>query len=269
MNAICVTCGTQFGDTDHFPERCPICEDERQYVGLHGQQWTTLDDLRRNYSTAIVEEEPQLTAFSVEPKFGIGQRAFLIRSGSANILWDCISLLDDAAVQYIKTLGGLEAIAISHPHYYSCMVEWSTTFGDAPIYVHKDDVHWVMRPDKRIKVWDGETCDLPGGLKLIRCGGHFDGACVLHWPQGPSSGGALLTGDTIQVVPDRKWVSFMYSYPNYIPLQARDVKKIVAAVQPFKFDRLYGAFADMTIPSDGNGVVQRSAQRYLDAIASE
>jgi glyoxylase-like metal-dependent hydrolase (beta-lactamase superfamily II) len=269
MNAICVTCGTQFGEMDQFPESCPICEDERQYVGVHGQRWTTLDDLRRNYRTTIEEEEAQLTAFSVEPKFGIGQRAFLIQSGGANILWDCISLLDDATVQYIKGRGGLEAIAISHPHYYSCMVEWSTTFGDVPIYIHRDDVQWVMRPDKRIKLWDGETCNLPRGLKLICCGGHFAGACVLFWPEGSSGRGALLTGDTIQVVPDRKWVSFMYSYPNYIPLQARDVEKIVAAVQPFEFESLYGAFPEMTIPSDGKRVIERSAERYLKAIAPD
>jgi glyoxylase-like metal-dependent hydrolase (beta-lactamase superfamily II) len=267
MNAICVTCGTQFGETDRFPERCPICEDERQYVGLQGQQWTTLDDLRRNYRTIIIEEEPQLTAFEIEPKFGIGQRAFLVRSGGTNMLWDCISLLDNAAVQYIKGLGGLDAIAISHPHYYSCMVDSSATFGDVPVYLHQDDAQWVMRPDRRIKLWDGETYDLPSGLKLIRCGGHFEGACVLYWPQGSSSRGALLTGDTIQVVPDTKWVSFMYSYPNYIPLQAREVKKIVAAVRPFEFETLYGAFADMTIRSDGKRVIERSAERYLNAIA--
>jgi glyoxylase-like metal-dependent hydrolase (beta-lactamase superfamily II) len=269
MNPICVTCGTQFGEVDHFPESCPICQDERQYVGLHGQKWTTLDDLRQNYHTVITEEEPQLTAFSVEPKFGIGQRAFLVQSGGANVLWDCISLLDDAAIRHIKELGGLNAIAISHPHYYTCMVEWSAIFQDVPIYLHKDDARWVMRPDPRIQFWDGETCELAHGLTLIRCGGHFAGACVLHWPQGANSRGALLTGDTIQVVPDRKWVSFMYSYPNLIPLRASVVKKIVAAVQPFEFDRLYNAFADMTITCDGKGAIQRSAERYLNAIAPE
>lgn len=266
MKAICVTCGTQFQETADFPQNCPICEDERQYVGLGGQQWTTLEDLRGDHSTAITEEEDDLTAFSIEPKFGIGQRAFLIRTGAGNVLWDCISLLDDTALEHIEKLGGLAAIAISHPHYFTCMVEWSGRFGDIPIYLHRDDMKWVMRPDNRIRFREGETADLPGGLKLIRCGGHFEGASVLHWPGGAGNRGALLTGDTIQVVPDRRWVSFMYSYPNYIPLNARAVKRIVEAVQPFAFERIYGAFPHMTVSSGGKRAIERSAERYLNAL---
>jgi glyoxylase-like metal-dependent hydrolase (beta-lactamase superfamily II) len=267
MNAICVTCGTQYQETADFPQSCPICEDERQYVGLGGQQWTTLDDLRRAHCTTITEEEAHLTAFSIEPKFGIGQRAFLIRTGAGNVLWDCISLLDDAAIERIEKLGGLAALAISHPHYYTCMIEWSAKFGDAPIYLHRDDMQWVMRPDKRVRFWEGEITDLLGGLKLIRCGGHFEGASVLHWPEGAENQGALLTGDTIQVVPDRKWVSFMYSYPNYIPLNRNTVNRILEAVRPFAFERIYGAFPHMTVSSDGKHAVERSAQRYMNGIA--
>jgi hypothetical protein len=77
--------------------------------------------------------------------------------------------------------------------------------------------------------------------------------------------GALLTGDIIQVVPDRKHVSFMYSYPNYIPLSASGIERIVKAVEPFEYDRVYGAFWDMVIEADGKAVVKRSAERYLRA----
>ena len=63
----------------------------------------------------------------------------------------------------------------------------------------------------------GETNDLGGGLTLIRCGGHYEGGQVLHWAR---RGGALLSGDIVQVIPDRRYVSFMYSYPNLIPLAA-------------------------------------------------
>ena len=55
----------------------------------------------------------------------------------------------------------------------------------------------------------------------------------------------------------------MYSYPNYIPLPAID--RIVKAVEPFSFDRIYGAFWGMVIWQDGKAVVQRSAERYLRA----
>jgi glyoxylase-like metal-dependent hydrolase (beta-lactamase superfamily II) len=267
MNAICVTCGTQFSDGAAEPGSCPICTDERQYVGFEGQQWTTLHDLRRDYKTKIQAEEPGLTSFSIEPKFGIGQRAFLIETPSGNVLWDGISLLDEGALEQIRQRGGLKAIAISHPHYYTCMVEWSREFADAPIYLHAADSKWVMRSDKNIRFWESETQHLPGGLTIVRCGGHFAGATVLHWPEGASGKGALLTGDTIQVVPDRKWVSFMYSYPNFVPLNGGTVQRIVSAVKPYAFDRIYGAFPGLTVQQDGKAALHRSAERYLKAIA--
>jgi glyoxylase-like metal-dependent hydrolase (beta-lactamase superfamily II) len=181
-------------------------------------------------------------------------------------MWDCLSLLDESVVLAFQALGGISAIAISHPHYYSSMVEWSRAFGGIPIYLHAADRKWVMRPDKAIVFWEGETRTLGAGLTLVRCGGHFDGGTVLHWAGGAAGLGALLTGDIIQVVADRKHVSFMYSYPNYIPLPATAIERIVTAVEPFSFDRVYGAFWDMVIESDGKAVVRRSAERYLRAI---
>ncbi len=268
MNAICVTCGTQFAESPQVPDRCPICDDARQYVGFEGQQWTTLADLRREHKTKIQHEEPGLISFSIEPKFGIGQRTFLVKMVSGNVLWDCISLFDDAAVDFIRRSGALKAIAISHPHYYTCLVEWSRTFGNIPVYVHWDDREHVMRPDAHIRLWDGETLELPGGLTMIRCGGHFEGACVMHWPAGAEGRGALLTGDTIQVLPDRRFVSFMYSYPNYIPLNTAGVERIVAAVEPFAFDRIYGAFPGLTVRTNGKLAIRQSAERYLKAIST-
>ena len=263
MNFICVTCGTQFKESAAAPAGCPICEDERQYVGLDGQRWTTLDELRRDYRNRFHEEEDGLTSFVTEPKFGIGQRAFLLQTPDGNLLWECLSLVDDRTVTKIRELGGVKAIAISHPHYYTTMVEWSRALGNAPIYLHEADREWVMRPGEAIQHWSGETKPLFGGLTLIRGGGHFEGGTMLHWPNGAGGKSALLSGDIIQVVPDRRWVSFMYSYPNYIPLAPQAVERLVAAVEPFRFYRIYGAFAGMTVNSDGKAALRRSAYRYI------
>ena len=127
----------------------------------------------------------------------------------------------------INALGGLAAIAISHPHYYTTMVEWSRAF-DCPVHLHAADRERVMRPDQCVKFWDGDTCAIAGGLTLIRCGAHFEGGTVLHWPNGADGKGALLTGDIIQVVQDRAWVGFMYSYPNFVPLNADAVRRIAS-----------------------------------------
>jgi glyoxylase-like metal-dependent hydrolase (beta-lactamase superfamily II) len=265
-NFICTTCGTQYAESDQPPASCAICEEPRQYVKKTGQQWTTLDRLRLTHRNSIKFEEPGLIGVGIDPQFGIGQRALFLRTPKANILWDCLPLLDEAVVEAIKAMGSISAIAISHPHYYSSVVEWSQAFGGVPIYLHTADRQWVMRPDKAIVFWEGETKALAEGLMLVRCGGHFEGGTVLHWLGGAGGKGALLAGDIIQVVPDRKNVSFMYSYPNYIPLAASSVEEVVKAVESLSFDRIYGAFWDMVIERDGQAVVTRSAQRYLRAI---
>jgi glyoxylase-like metal-dependent hydrolase (beta-lactamase superfamily II) len=266
---ICTTCGTQFTPGEEPPARCPICEDERQYVGYGGQQWTTLDRLRAERQTLIQEQEPRLTGIGIEPSFAIGQRALLIEAPGGNILWDCIPLLDDTAIEVVRARGGISAIVISHPHYYSGMVEWSRAFGGVPIYLHAADRRWVMRPDPAIVFWEGETHALGAGLTLIRGGGHFPGGTLLHWAAGADGRGALLTGDIIQVVSDRRYVSFMYSYPNMIPLHAAAVQHIVHAVEPFAFDRIYGAWFPMIIPHAAKAAVERSAARYLRALRGE
>jgi len=268
MNFICVTCGTQFAESSQPPVRCPICDDERQYVGLDGQQWTTLDELRGDHHNEVREEEANLISLVTQPKFGIGQRAFVIQTAVGNLLWDCLSLLDEAARERIANMGGLRAIAISHPHYYTTMVEWSRAFGNVPVYLHEADHEWVMQPDDSIVYWSEETLPLFGDLTLIRGGGHFEGGTILHWPQGAGGKGALFSGDIIQVVPDRRWVSFMYSYPNYIPLGAAAVQRLVNVVQPFDFDRVYGAFSGMTVASDGRAAISCSADRYLARLLS-
>lgn len=267
-NFICTTCGTQYAESDQPPAACAICQDERQYVKATGQQWTTLERLRLTNRISIKFKEPGLTGMGIEPHFAIGQRALFLRTPQANILWDCIPLIDEAVVEAFQALGGITAIAISHPHYYSSMVEWSRAFGGVPIYLHAADRQWVMRPDEAIVFWEGETRVLAEGLTLIRCGGHFDGGTVLHWAGGAGGKGALLTGDILQVVADRKHVSFMYSYPNYIPLPASAIERIAQAVEPLEYDRVYGAFWDMVIERDGKQVVRQSVERYLRALGS-
>ena len=117
-------------------------------------------------------------------------------------------------------------------------------------------------------VLEGTTLSLWDGLTLINCGGHFEGGTVLHWPAGASGKGALLTGDIIQVVQDRRYVSFMRSYPNYIPLAAAVIRRILQRIEPFSFDHIYGAWWHANILSDAKAVVGRSAERYLQAMGA-
>jgi len=262
-----MTCGAQFPASAEPPSACAICEDSRQFVGLDGQQWTTLEKLAQGHHNVIKQEEPGLYSIHTKPHFAIGQRAFLVQTLQGNVLWDCLALLDQQTVDAIRDLGGIAAIAISHPHYYTTMVEWSLAFDNAPIYLHSADRQWVTRPHSNIQHWTGDSKKLPDDVVLIHAPGHFDGFQVLYWPKGADRRGVLLSGDQPQVCMDTRWVSFMYSYPNYIPLGAKAIGEIVARLEPYNFDRIYGAFPQRTVIADAKQTMRRSAQRFMDAIA--
>jgi hypothetical protein len=266
-NFICIQCGTQFDRTAQLPPSCPICEDERQFVRHGGQEWTMLDRLARDHHNRIEDEAPRLLGIGTEPEFAIGQRAMLLQSSGGNLLWDCISLLDDETIAEVNARGGTRAIAISHPHFYSSMIEWAERF-DAEIFLHAADREWVMRKSPRIQFWEGTTLSLWDGLTLINCGGHFEGGTVLHWPAGANGKGALLTGDIITVVQDRRYVSFMRSYPNLIPLGPAAIRYILKRIEPFSFEQIYGGWWQANVLSDAKAAVAYSAERYLRAISS-
>jgi glyoxylase-like metal-dependent hydrolase (beta-lactamase superfamily II) len=145
------------------------------------------------------------------------------------------------------------------------MVEWARRF-DCPVLLHEADRDWIMRPDPAIELWGGARRELGHGLTLVRCGGHFPGGTVLHWADGA---GALLSGDIVQVIPDRRHVGFMYSYPNLIPLPPDAVESIRRALEPYPFEVIYGAWWGTIVRRDGKEIVRRSAERYVRALAGK
>jgi len=263
---ICTTCGVGHAPSDTPPAHCPICEDERQYVNARGQSWTTLAELQADHTNDIRELEPGLWGIGATPQIAIGQRALFIPQPGGGILWDCTPLITEAAIAHIKAQGGLRAIAISHPHFYSSMVDWSEAFGGISIHIHEANRPHVMRPSDRIRYFAGDRIDLGQGVTVTRAGGHYVGSSALHWP-GADGKGVLMTGDTIMVVPDTRWVSFMYSFPNLIPLPAREVSRIVGTVDDLSYDRIYSAWWDRVMTSDAKARVQASAERYIKAIS--
>ena len=264
---ICNACGTQYPPSEAPPDTCPVCVDERQFVPPSGQTWTSLERLRRTHSNKFRELAAGLMTIETTPAFGINQRAILARTPAGNVLWDCIALLDDATIDLVKGLGGVTAIAISHPHYYTTMVEWSRALGGVPVYLHAADREWVMQPDSAVQFWEGDTKSIGGGLTLVRLGGHFDGGTVLHWADWDNGRGVVLSGDILQVVPSGH-VSFMWSYPNLIPLSAAKVRRIAEILEPFAFDAVYGAFSGRNqIDKNGKHVVAASVARYIARVS--
>lgn len=260
---ICKTCGVQYPDLGRPPALCRICDDERQYIGWGGQQWTTLDELRQGeYQNRIAETDPGVVSIFTRPHLYIGQRAVLVRTDGGNFLWDCISFLDDATIAAVQEMGGIQGISVSHPHFYSSVVEWSHAFGGAPVYMPEADREFFVRPDPVVRWYSGAIKVWPG-LTLVQVGGHFDGSAVLHWAGGAEARGALFTGDSIAVAQDRAWVTFMRSYPNYIPLPPPAIRGIVAALETYEFDRIYGGWFGLDVRDGAKESVRRSAERYI------
>jgi glyoxylase-like metal-dependent hydrolase (beta-lactamase superfamily II) len=228
-----------------------------------------MDGLARTHKTVFKELEPNLLGLGVEPHFAIGQRALLVQTAEGNILWDCLSLIDEPVVAALRQFGGIRALAISHPHYYGAMVSWSEAFGRIPIYLHVADREWAMRTDGNIVFWSGDTYRLAGDVVLIRCGGHFAGGTVLHWAMGAGGKGALLTGDILQVAADCRHVGFMRSYPNYIPLSEAVIRRIANRLAPYRYDRVYGAFWPSIIAREAEAAVARSVDRYSAAVSGQ
>ena len=255
---ICTACGTKY-----FPPRetCPICEDDRQFVPEGGQTWTTEDELGRTHQVRVRYLLEGVFDLQVTPTFAIGQRTFLLRSPGGNILWDCIPLLDQNVVDFVRGQGGLKAVAFSHPHYYSNMDDWAETFG-CPIYIHESDGSWVFRKGKRVVLWKGEDQALWDGIRILRVGGHFPGSCVLHVPS-LSPQGSVFCGDTLAIAPSKEHVAVMYSYPNRIPLPVEEVRRIRGRLEGIPFDALYGFYPDQNLSRGVKALLEASFERYL------
>ncbi|WKA56900.1 hypothetical protein QWY16_10255 [Planococcus shenhongbingii] len=258
---ICETCGMQYENSAVPPSQCKICNEERQYINPMGQSWTTLECMMKGapYKNWIAEDEEEIHSIVTKPSFAIGQTAYLVREKGFNLLWDCITYIDPTTIEEIKDLGGVDAIAISHPHYYASQVEWADAF-NADIYIHEDDRQWVTRQSEKIIFWSGQSIELHEGLILHKLGGHFKGATVLECQKG-----IIFSGDIVRVTPDFHWVTFMYSYPNFIPLPASTIQRMADYLNGINYYRIYDAFHRI-IKEDADEKVQKSAQRYIDAL---
>jgi hypothetical protein len=266
---ICETCGTQYAESHapaDPPAHCVVCEDERQYVGWNGQAWTTHEALAAKYRLRI-EEDAGLLGIGLPTGFAIPQRALLLPTDAGNVLWECVSLVTDDAVAALRARGGVDLMAISHPHFYTSMVEWSEALGGVPILLHEADRAWVQRPSKHIRYWSGDELRLSADVTLLRVGGHFDGSTGVHWKRGPR-GATLLPGDALQVVSDRRHVTFMYSYPNFMPMKPSDVRHMQALLAGYDFDDVFGYTWNRNIIGGGRAAVDASFARYLQAVAA-
>ncbi|KAF1944054.1 hypothetical protein EJ02DRAFT_372141 [Clathrospora elynae] len=273
--AVCETCGTQYDvPLSQHPGTCRICEDPRQYVPASGQSWTSLakeqqlqknifetdsDDPRIHYITTRpltpAELPPGLCdSTTTRKQLGIGQRCILLQTQHGNVIWDLVAFLDEATIDFINEKGGLEAIVISHPHFYTTHMEWAKVFR-CPVYVSNDDAEWLNRKDSEgvRKLVGGVTKieEVRGDVTMIQAGGHFDGSCVLLWEKKLFIADTMMSApsgfNNAKRLPDTTTYSFMWSYPNMIPLSPSAIHGIWKALKPFDFNTTYGGFAGQNV----------------------
>lgn len=251
---ICVTCGTQFDvPYEQAPKGCRICDDPRQYVPATGQAWTSLAREKGQHENSFEQDkfDERIWFITTNPKLGIGERCILLQTPAGNVLWDLITYLDTPTIDFIASKGGLAAIVISHPHFYTTHLEWAKTF-NCPVYTSLADQEWLSRKDPYglRKLIEGNT-KIVEGVTAVQCGGHFDGSLVLHWD------GKLFIADTMMSVPSGIYhegrppgtssFSFMWSYPNMIPLPPSKIHDIWKALKPFEFTATYGGFPGQNV----------------------
>ncbi|QHE69614.1 hydrolase [Rhodococcus sp. WAY2] len=265
---LCATCGVEQDPTTPLPDECAICADERQYIPLGGQEWTTAEDLTRSGHRIVERElEPGLRGLSVEPKVAIGQQSLVLSTPAGSLLWDPIGHIDPSAVEAVAAHGPVLAVAASHPHMFGVQSQWSEALGNVPILVADADRAWLARADGPIEFWSG-THEVAPGLTLHQIGGHFPGSAVAHWRDGADGKGVLLTGDGVFPNPDRRTVSFLRSYPNRLPLSAAVVRRIADQLSQLEFDRIIGNF-DNSIDTDGRAALEYSATRHCAWVNGE
>lgn len=261
VSKICTACGTQFPPSVQNPDLCPICEDDRQYVPETGQSWTTRDELLRNHGVEVREIGERLYDLRLKPSFAIGQRAFLVCAPLGNVLWDCIPLLNDQTIEFIRSKGGLNAIAFSHPHFYSNMSEWAKVF-DCPIYIHKNDEKWIVNGDDHVELWHGTEKELWNRMRLINIGGHFPGSSILHIPF-LSPKGTVLCGDTFVLSPSKRHFAVMHSYPNKIPLPVIEIARIARQFETLEFDTVHAWEASQSVLGNARELLTESLAKYV------
>lgn len=228
-----------------------------------GQTWTSLKQLVKDHKNEWHQLVGTNNCWSIrsEPQVAIGQRCILITTPAGNVLWDCITLLDAETTSKIKEVGGLKAIVISHPHYYSSHMHWADTF-ECPVFIAAEDEEWCVAEDRshRRKLLQHESHEISDNVTALKLGGHFPGSLVLHYlpdPTQPAQSALLFIADTIVTVPSALYhvdrlpgttsYSFDWSIPNRIPLPPPEIFKMWQVLKKWKFGGTFGAFLGMDI----------------------
>lgn len=243
---ICTNCGF-WQKYFRRPERCPVCEDARHVLPEGGYEFLTAAEMGERVRCVREEVEPGVWKFSVEPAVGISPSGYLIVSDDGNVAFEGCPFYDEEALGHMESLGGVEFVSASHPHTYGAVWQIVERFGPE-VSIHREDLGWASAFGVTLPF--DSALDLPGGLRLLHTGGHFDGHAVMHDP----GRGILFVGDAVKLEladsdPTGRTsdgISAHKAFVRRVPLTRAELGKYREVFEGLEFSKTFTPFEQCT-----------------------
>ncbi|MGF1502763.1 MAG: MBL fold metallo-hydrolase [Paracoccaceae bacterium] len=229
----CANCGHwQIWFADREPLGCPICMDTRNALPEDGWDFKTEAFAETTFTTSWRQVDDDLWAFTARPKFGLGATGWLTTRDDGNVMFESCPWYSADALEQIRSLGGIRALAASHPHGYGALWQLQRVF--APILtIHRADIPY----SKAFRVtWPADDVhEIAPGLTLHHVGGHYEGHSVLH----DMANRRLFVGDSLKIDQTEFGVSTAISchkaYHYEIPLSHGELARYVEVFRQLPF----------------------------------
>lgn len=242
------------------PVACPLCEDFRHVLPERGFEFLDLEGAEARARCVWDEIEPGVWRYRLEEPLGISPSGYVIQHPEGNVAFEAPALLDGAALDHIESIGGVAVASASHPHTYGALWRLAERFG-CEVAIAREDLGWARAFGVTRPFDDG--LELPGGLELIRTGGHFAGHSVLH----DSSNRRLYIGDAVKLelaASDAEGrtadaISTHKAFVRRIPLTPEEVRRYREVFAGLGFEETFTPFEPC------NNVGEREVLALLDA----
>lgn len=215
------------------PPGCPVCLDYRHPLPADGWRFETPGVLGARVATRWAEAAPGLWRFWNEPAVGIGPSGYVLVRADGNAAFEGATWYDDAALDFVASLGGVRWASASHAHVFGGLWRLAERFG-ADVVIQEAELPFA----RALPVaWSfGGRADLGDGLTLVHTGGHTPGHAVLL----DRAARRLFVGDMVKFRLDSDGravgISAHRAYDSHIPPTLDDVRRYERVVRALDFE---------------------------------
>ncbi|RPF71186.1 MBL fold metallo-hydrolase [Aurantiacibacter spongiae] len=234
----CANCG--FWQLHFDPPECPVCTDVRNDLPEDGWRFLPEREVAASHDGSAREVAEGLWAFTTTPALGLGGTGWLLVREGGNVAFEAAPYYSPPMLDTLARLGGIAALAASHPHGYGALFQLQREFDPPVVAIHKDDLAYTKA--FRVTAPYDETLELASGCTLYRVGGHYAGQAALH----DAGGGRLFCGDMFKVDQDEAGrsthVSSHKAFHRNIPLTHGELRHYRDVIAPLSFEALLTPF---------------------------